>query len=64
MSNDRWLSPRVAAEMLDISIHELRMLVDQGVLPSRRTIGGHRRVRESAVYEFLITGGGASDVDA
>ncbi len=49
------LTPRQVAESLGVSESSLKRWCDRGVLPVKRTPGGHRRLPLSGVVEFLRT---------
>jgi excisionase family DNA binding protein len=50
---DRDLSPRQVAEAMGVSESSLKRWCDSGLIPTRRTAGGHRRVRVAGVVAFL-----------
>jgi len=43
------LATRQAADLLGVSPNTLRIYADEGVLPNRRTPGGHRRFLEADI---------------
>lgn len=47
------LSPRQVAVALGVSESSLKRWCDRGMLPTRRTAGGHRRVPLDGVLTFL-----------
>ncbi|PID29233.1 MerR family DNA-binding transcriptional regulator [Candidatus Saccharibacteria bacterium] len=49
MSQDRLLSPRDVAEMFSVSPKTVARWAAAGKLSAVRTLGGHRRYRESEV---------------
>ena len=51
------LSPRQAARSMGFSEASLKRWCDQGLLPSSRTAGGHRRLPVSGVVQFLRKSG-------
>jgi excisionase family DNA binding protein len=50
---DRDLSPRQVAEAIGVSESSLKRWCDSGLIPTRRTAGGHRRVPVAGVVAFL-----------
>jgi excisionase family DNA binding protein len=50
------LSPRQAAQAMGVSESSVKRWCDQGVIPTVRTAGGHRRIPLSAMLGFLRTG--------
>jgi methanogenic corrinoid protein MtbC1 len=50
---DRDLSPRQVAEAMGVSESSLKRWCDGGLIPTRRTAGGHRRVPVDGVVAFL-----------
>lgn len=51
-ADDEWLSPSAVGAALGVSLSTVRRLADQGVLPGRRTEGGHRRFRRADVQRL------------
>jgi len=47
------LTPRQVAEAIGISESSLKRWCDRGALPSRRTLGGHRRIPVAGVLRFV-----------
>lgn len=47
------LTPSEAAELVGLHADSIRNYANAGVLPSRRTPGGHRRFRRSDVLALL-----------
>lgn len=52
-ASDRDLSPRQVAEAMGVSESSLKRWCDSGLIPTRRTAGGHRRVPVAGVVAFL-----------
>lgn len=52
-AHDRWLLPGDVAILFGVTTKCLRDWVDAGLLESQRTLGGHRRYRESTVRALL-----------
>jgi excisionase family DNA binding protein len=50
MESDPILTTREAAEILGVSIRTVQTWVEEGAIDSWKTPGGHRRVRQSAVF--------------
>lgn len=50
---ERDLSPRQVAEAIGVSESSLKRWCDSGLIPTRRTAGGHRRVPIAGVVAFL-----------
>jgi excisionase family DNA binding protein len=50
---ERDLSPRQVAEAIGVSESSLKRWCDSGLIPTRRTAGGHRRVPLAGVVAFL-----------
>ena len=50
---ERDLSPRQVAEAMGVSESSLKRWCDSGLIPTRRTAGGHRRVPVAGVVAFL-----------
>jgi excisionase family DNA binding protein len=50
MENDPILTTREAAEILGVSVRTVQTWVEEGAIDSWKTPGGHRRVRQSAVF--------------
>jgi len=51
-SESEWLSLRKAADMLGVHPATVRNWADEGQLPSRRTVGGHRRFNREDVLRY------------
>ena len=51
------LTPGEAAKLLGVARETVTRYARDGLLPCRRTLGGHRRIVASAVYEILATPG-------
>jgi excisionase family DNA binding protein len=56
-----WISTKKAMHMLGVSATTIKRWSDDGRLPFRRTVGGHRRFRVSAVQHFLNQQGDSTD---
>lgn len=52
--DDEWLSLHEASELLGVATSTLRRWGDAGRVPTKRTLGGHRRFQRSAI-EHLLT---------
>lgn len=50
---DEWLTPGQVAELFGVDPKTVTRWANAGKLPTRRTLGGHRRYRASTVYELL-----------
>jgi excisionase family DNA binding protein len=50
-------TPKQIARALGVSESSLKRWCDQGVMPTVRTVGGHRRIPLSAVLEYLRSSG-------
>jgi excisionase family DNA binding protein len=50
VENDPILTTRQAAEILGVSIRTVQTWIEEGAIDSWKTPGGHRRVRQSAVF--------------
>ncbi len=50
------LSPKQVASAIGVSESSLKRWCDQGVMPTERTAGGHRRIRVGDVVQFLRQG--------
>lgn len=53
MENDKLLPPGEVAKLLGINPKTLTRQADKGLIPCVRTLGGHRRYRESVVNAIL-----------
>ncbi len=51
--SDRLIPPREAAARFGVSPRSLRRWHSQGLIRAKRTVGGHRRYRESDVSALL-----------
>ncbi len=51
------LTPKQVAQAIDVSESSLKRWCDQGLLPSIRTVGGHRRLAVNDVVQFLRQSG-------
>jgi excisionase family DNA binding protein len=49
---DDWISIAEASRLLQVSVPTLRRWSDAGRVPSRKTLGGHRRFSRSAIEAF------------
>src|SRR5262245_21655736 len=47
------LTPKQVARAIGVSDASLKRWCDKGVIPSVRTVGGHRRISVNAVFSFL-----------
>jgi|SRR5690554_3687999 excisionase family DNA binding protein len=50
---DTYISTRIAAQMLDVSLRTIQLWVESGVLKAWKTAGGHRKVSRQSVEEVL-----------
>ena len=50
---DGWISIAEASRLLQVSAPTLRRWSDAGRVPSRKTLGGHRRFSRSAIEAFV-----------
>ena len=50
---DLWLAPAEVAELFDVTTKTVGRWADRGILVSRRTNGGHRRIRAGSAYALL-----------
>lgn len=50
---EEWLTPGQVAELFGVDPKTVTRWAKAGKLPTRRTLGGHRRYRASTVYELL-----------
>ena len=48
-----WISTKEAMQRLGVGATTIKRWADQGTLPSRRTVGGHRRFRCDEVDRLL-----------
>lgn len=55
MTNDRLLTPGEVAQLFRVCPKTVTRWAASGKLTSTRTLGGHRRFRESEVRAFLET---------
>lgn len=53
MENDKLLSPGEAARLLGVNPKTLSRWASDGKIRSTRTLGGHRRFRESVILAIL-----------
>ena len=53
---EQLLSPKQVARAIDVSESSLKRWCDQGLIPTVRTAGGHRRLPISGVLEFIRQG--------
>lgn len=53
MENDKLLPPGEVAKRLGVSTKTLGRWASDGKIPSVRTLGGHRRFRESVVLAIM-----------
>ena len=49
----RWMGPKEAAELLEVSDSTMRRWIDEGMVRGFRTRGGHRKVSVDDVEELL-----------
>lgn len=47
-----WLTPRQAADLLDLSESTIRRWCDAGLVPIQKTAGGHRRIESQSLLRF------------
>ncbi|HEX3271864.1 MAG TPA: helix-turn-helix domain-containing protein [Ktedonobacterales bacterium] len=52
LPEDNWISIAEASRLLEVSAPTLRRWSDAGRVPSRKTLGGHRRFSRSAIEAF------------
>jgi excisionase family DNA binding protein len=50
---DSYISTRVAAQMLDVSLRTIQLWVESGALKAWKTAGGHRKISLKSVEEVL-----------
>lgn len=48
-TDDRYMTTQEVASKLGVCIRTIQLWCDNGTLPTSRTVGGHRRIRASAV---------------
>ncbi len=53
VSSQDWLSIRQASQLLGVHVATVRTWADKGLLPSYRTLGGHRRFSANDIHRFL-----------
>lgn len=52
-SNTKYLSTRKAAEQLNVSLRTVQLWVEGGTLRAWKTAGGHRRILQESVNQFI-----------
>ncbi|THC40638.1 excisionase family DNA-binding protein [Massilia sp. Mn16-1_5] len=52
MVKDPILTSSEAAKLLGMSRSTIQLLMDEGVIASWKTVGGHRRTRKSFLYKW------------
>lgn len=50
---DTYISTRIAAQMLDVSLRTIQLWVESGTLKAWKTAGGHRKVSRQSVEEVI-----------
>lgn len=50
---DTYVSTRIAAQMLDVSLRTIQLWVESGALKAWKTAGGHRKVSRQSVEEII-----------
>ncbi len=58
---DEQLTTKQVADVLRVSESSVKRWCDSGVIPTVRTVGGHRRIARSALMQFLKTAAGRDD---
>jgi excisionase family DNA binding protein len=53
MDDDKLMTPGEVAKLFGVDPKTLTRWANEGKIPSLRTLGGHRRFRESVVREML-----------
>ena len=56
-----WISTKEAMQILGVGSTTIKRWADEDILPSIRTIGGHRRFQRSAVLRFLEDSSGSAE---
>jgi excisionase family DNA binding protein len=60
----KWLGLREAGRILGVHAATVRIWTDRGLLPSQRTVGGHRRILRSDLDEFIKAKSVGDDAEA
>ncbi len=60
-----WISTKEAMQRLGVGATTIKRWADKGALPSRRTLGGHRRFRRNDVDRIVLglNGPGSNNKD-
>jgi excisionase family DNA binding protein len=58
---DEQLTTKQVADVLRVSESSVKRWCDSGVIPTVRTVGGHRRIARSALMQFLKSAAGRDD---
>lgn len=53
-TDDTYVSTRIAAQMLDVSLRTIQLWVESGTLKAWKTAGGHRKVSRHSIERILI----------
>lgn len=61
--SDTYVSTRVAADMLDVSLRTIQLWVESGTLKAWKTAGGHRKVSLQSIEDILQQRQDALDLD-
>ena len=51
--SDSFVTSRVAAKQLGVSLRTVQLWVEKGALRAWKTVGGHRRIAKNSVQELL-----------
>jgi excisionase family DNA binding protein len=60
---DEWLSLSDAAKMLGVHPSTVRLWSDKGILPTHKTLGGHRRYKRSEISLWAETSRRSSEIE-